>query len=534
MNPSAPRLKALPKTHKPDIPIRPVIQHTTAPSQKIAKFISHLLNDKLPVNNPYSIKNSKDLIQKIASTNVNPHTKLVSFDIKDLYTSIPPHEIITILRNRLPNSFDSKTASEIIKISKVILSQNYFQFNRNLYQARKGLGMGNPTSAYFAELFLDEIEKTIVPTIKDKFNVASYYRYVDDTICIIEDADNTASDILNFLNSVHPNLTYTIESETDNKLNFLDLTIEKTGQKLDFSIFRKPSYPSTTIHKTSNHPTSQKQSAYRYLINRLQSYPLSPNNYKKELQIIYQTATENGFSRTDIDKLLNSNNNKKNKENPTTYASFTYVGPETHKITNTLRKYGITPAFKTNNKIQNYICPKPDQKVLDCSGVYKLQCNTCDLVYIGQTGRRLSDRYKEHLAAFKLNKLTSNYATHLINSNHEPGPPEKTLTLIRKGNKGTRLNVTENLEIYKHSRKNRILNDYINSEANVLFKQILAGKRKREPDDEGSQVQQNKRNKGHRKRNANEVGNMALPDPKRVKKEGNIKRYLCPIESVVL
>ncbi|KAL1130678.1 hypothetical protein AAG570_011920 [Ranatra chinensis] len=70
--------------------------------------------------------------------------------------------------------------------------------------------------------------------------------------------------------------------------------------------------------------------------------------------------------------------------------------------------------------IQNYICPKPDQKVLDCSGVYKLQCNTCDLVYIGQTGRRLSDRYKEHLAAFKLNKLTSNYATHLINSNHEP------------------------------------------------------------------------------------------------------------------
>ncbi|KAL1115498.1 hypothetical protein AAG570_007527 [Ranatra chinensis] len=72
-----------------------------------------------------------------------------------------------------------------------------------------------------------------VQRIKDKFNVTSYYRYVDDTICIIEDADNTASDILNFLNSAHPNLTYTIESETDNKLNFLDLTIEKTGQKLE-------------------------------------------------------------------------------------------------------------------------------------------------------------------------------------------------------------------------------------------------------------------------------------------------------------
>ncbi|KAL1140018.1 hypothetical protein AAG570_006995 [Ranatra chinensis] len=303
LNMNAPRLKALPKTHKPDIPIRPVIQHTTAPSQKIAKFISRVLNDKLPVNNPYSITNSKDLIQKIASTNVTPHTKLVSVirHQRSIHLN-PPHEIITILLKRLPNSFDCKTASEFIKISKVILSQNYSQFNGNLYQARKGLGMGNPTSAWFAELFLDEIEKTIVPTIKDKFNVTSYYRYVDDTICIIEDADNTASDILNVLNAAHPNLTYTIESKTNNKLNFLDLTIEKTGQKLDFSIFRKPSYPSTTIHKTSNHPTSQKQSAYRYLIDRLQSCPLSLNNYEKELQIIYQTATENGFSRADIDQ----------------------------------------------------------------------------------------------------------------------------------------------------------------------------------------------------------------------------------------
>ncbi|KAL1139544.1 hypothetical protein AAG570_006527 [Ranatra chinensis] len=161
-----------------------------------------------------------------------------------------------------------------------------------------------------------------------------------------------------------------------------------------------------------------------------------------------------------------------------------------------------------------------------------MDCSKTELCI--ETGRRLSDRFKEHLAAFKLNKLTSYYATHLINSNHEPGPPEKTLTLIRKGNKGTRLNVTENLEIYKHSRNNRVLNDCINSEANILFKQILTGKRKRESDDEGSQVQQNKRNKGHRKRNANEVGNMALPDPKRVKEEGNIKRYLYPIESVVL
>ncbi|KAL1130385.1 hypothetical protein AAG570_013323 [Ranatra chinensis] len=81
----------------------------------------------------------------------------------------------------------------------ILCTRRVERFNGNLYQARKVLGMGNPISTYFGQLFLDEIEKTIVPTIKDKFNVTSYYRYVDDTICIIEDADKTAFDILNVI-----------------------------------------------------------------------------------------------------------------------------------------------------------------------------------------------------------------------------------------------------------------------------------------------------------------------------------------------
>ena len=45
MNPSAPNLNALIKTHKEGMPIRPVINNTCAPSHKIARHISKLIQD---------------------------------------------------------------------------------------------------------------------------------------------------------------------------------------------------------------------------------------------------------------------------------------------------------------------------------------------------------------------------------------------------------------------------------------------------------------------------------------------------------
>ena len=61
---------------------------------------------------------------------------------------------------------------------------------------------------------------------------------------------------------------------------------------------------------------------------------------------------------------------------------------------------------------------------MEKSGVYKLTCNDCPTAYIGQTGRKLEIRVREHEAAFR-KKIPekSNFAAHLLNAGHSFSSP---------------------------------------------------------------------------------------------------------------
>jgi hypothetical protein len=55
-------------------------------------------------------------------------------------------------------------------------------------------------------------------------------------------------------------------------------------------------------------------------------------------------------------------------------------------------------AFRTINTIQQLT---EKQNYNNPSGIYKLTCNTCNGVYVGQSGRPINIRYKEHIKIYK-------------------------------------------------------------------------------------------------------------------------------------
>jgi hypothetical protein len=72
-----------------------------------------------------------------------------------MYTNIPLNELINIIHRTLThNNIPDNHKNEIITLVKVILSQNYFQFNNELYTQNEGPAMGAPSSAILAELFI--------------------------------------------------------------------------------------------------------------------------------------------------------------------------------------------------------------------------------------------------------------------------------------------------------------------------------------------------------------------------------------------
>jgi len=50
---------------------------------------------------------------------------------------------------------------------------------------------------------------------------------------------------------------------------------------------------------------------------------------------------------------------------------------------------------------------------------------------VGQTSRNLRQRYKEHALYIKNNNLQSANALHILNNQHQYGPMEKTMTLLK-------------------------------------------------------------------------------------------------------
>jgi hypothetical protein len=94
---------------------------------------------------------------------------------------------------------------------------------------------------------------------------------------------------------MRPNIQYTMEKQTNNKLNYLATPTENTHNIFTFKIYRKPTTTDLTIHNDSCHPTEHKNSAIRYLTNRMNTYPTSTNNKYQEIQHIKTILQNNNF-----------------------------------------------------------------------------------------------------------------------------------------------------------------------------------------------------------------------------------------------
>ena len=72
-------------------------------------------------------------------------------------------------------------------------------------------------------------------------------------------------------------------------------------------------------------------------------------------------------------------------------------------------------------------------------------CNTCNKVYVGQSGLSITVRHKEHVRYIRTNNPQSAYTLHILQNRHEYGPIVDTLQLLKTCSKGTHMNCWEAL-----------------------------------------------------------------------------------------
>jgi len=216
--------------------------------------------------------------------------------------------------------------------------------------------------------------------------------------------------------------------------------------------------------------------AYRFYIQRLLNIPLTEKEKEKEWDIIVNTAINNGFSVTSIKQLLlqmtaRHKNGPQNVENKNTdkkpWITFTYYGNYIRKITNMFKKTQTRIAFRTTNTTFQILTTNHKNNP-DNSSIYKLTCETCQSVYIIQTGRSISTRYKEHIRYIKNNNPQSGYALHILNNKHEFGPQE-TIKLIKYCKKGKLMNTWESIFIQKYHGLGKLVAEQQRPDHNPLY-----------------------------------------------------------------
>ena len=85
----------LPKVHKVDVPLRPILSANNTPTYNLAKYLVSILT---PFTcNEYTIKNSFEFAREVTSINNSNSCHMCSFDVQSLFTQIPLAETINIM-----------------------------------------------------------------------------------------------------------------------------------------------------------------------------------------------------------------------------------------------------------------------------------------------------------------------------------------------------------------------------------------------------------------------------------------------------
>ena len=224
------------------------------------------------------------------------------------------------------------------------------------------------------------------------------------------------------------------------------------------------------------HPFSHKLAAFRSYIHRLVNVPMSQENFQVELNIIKQIAINNGYTSHLIDKMVEKKLFKQAialvypppaNLPPQKYHVLTYIGSISDQIHKHIKFKNNKLSFRTNNSLGKYIRNNKSKTVKEeKSGVYQLNCGSCNKIYIGQTGRAFKERIVDHSRSFRLEDGKSEYAEHVLLENHIF---DDNFEILHVSNKGLKLNALESLEINKRKFDNILLNDQLDLNSSPLL-----------------------------------------------------------------
>ena len=266
----SPKFYGLPKIHKNETPLRPIVSSTGTVSYNAANELANILKPLVGWTS-HHLKNTKDFIEQIKDVKLLPDETIISYDIKALFTSVPIQPVINIIKSKLENDKDLKlrTSMSIHHITSLLeycLKGTYFVFRGQYYEQLEGAAMGSPLSPIIANLYMEEFETKALNTAPNPPTL--WKRFVDDTFVVSKKCHQ--EEFFHHINSIEDSIQFTAEdTKADGTLPFLDvLIIPQPDGSITTAVYRKPTHTNQYLQWDSHHEISAKYSVISTLFHR--------------------------------------------------------------------------------------------------------------------------------------------------------------------------------------------------------------------------------------------------------------------------
>ena len=365
-----PKFYGLPKIHKPDTPLRPIVSSCGSVTYGVAKELAKTLKP-LVGKSPHHINSTQDVVEQAKHFKLEAGECPSSYDVSALFTSVPIDPALNIIKDLLDkdNTLKKRTVMEvgdIILLLEFCLKNTYFSFQGQFYEQTEGAAMGSPVSPIVANLYMEYLEQ------KAPYHPKFWGRYVDDTFVIHKEANKQS--FLQHINSVDPAIRFMVEdNKEDGSIPFLDTIVKPEADgSLSITVYRKPTHTDQYLQWDSHHHLSAKFSVTQTLSHRASTVCSNPELLQKEKDHLRKALTKCNYPIWAFDKVekrLNRSSRQVNDGGNNTALSANHgvqskghiVIPYTQGLCESIKKicgrYGIQTHFKGGRPSKTFWSP---------------------------------------------------------------------------------------------------------------------------------------------------------------------------------
>jgi hypothetical protein len=296
----------------------------------------------------------------------------------------------------------------------------------NIVRMKDGVNIGSCLSPVLENIVMNEWEKKVIE--KGGESLIMFCRYVDDCLGIWKGTRREMETFITELDEKEKGIQIETEVEENNSISFLDLRIEKTKEgNFKTSWHQKDCAAGIFCHRRSDVDDSTKRNFIENMEKKIERINTSEEQKRKDIARLWKQLRQNGYGvgdkRKRREKVEEDRTGEKKEEDSEkkSWYGIESVGRATDKIKSILKEEGIKTYRKGGKKIIEIVRTKGKRwnTNKELRGVvYKVKCKDCEMMYIGETKKKMEERLKEHKDDVRLRRDTNAIFKHIEDTGH--------------------------------------------------------------------------------------------------------------------